>query len=188
VTIGAPGLGGGRETVEVNVAGYESAGARSRAPVPDGERRVIAFVQTLSDDEWRSACEPEGRTVGQVVEHVAAGHLVIGGIVEAMADGLPLPVAARRTAETGARFNAHQALGFREHSRQQGLRALRRNGRVVERFLETLTDDQLARTIGTVEGPITTEQEIEEGLLGHANPHFDAVRQSVDRPRTRKTA
>jgi len=149
---------------------------------------VIAFVRTISNDEWRSLCEREGRTIGQVVEHLAAGHLVIGGILEAMADGLPLPVAARRTAETGTRFNARQAVGFCGHSRQQGLRALRRNGRVIERFLATLTDEQLARTIDTVEGPITIEQEIEEGLLGHTNTHFDAVRQSVDRSTGRPPA
>ena len=52
---------------------------------------VIAFVQTMSDQEWQSPCEREGRTVGQVVEHIAAGHLVIGGIIEAMARGFRLP-------------------------------------------------------------------------------------------------
>jgi len=58
---------------------------------------VIAFAQGLTDDDWTLHCEREGRSVGQVVEHIAAGHLIIGGIVEAMALGLPLPVAARRT-------------------------------------------------------------------------------------------
>jgi uncharacterized damage-inducible protein DinB len=141
---------------------------------------AIAFVQTLSDDEWRSPCAREGRTVGQVVEHIAAGHLVIGGIVEAMAFGRPLPVAARRTAQTGARFNARQAAGFAGHSRQQGLRALRRNGRVIERFLATLTDEQLARPIDTIGGPVTTEQEIQDGLFRHLSVHFEAVRESVE--------
>lgn len=150
---------------------------------------AIAFVQTLSDDEWRSPCIREGRTVGQVVEHIAAGHLVIGGIIEAMAFGRPLPVAARRTAQTGARFNARQAAGFAGHSRQQGLRALRRNGRVIERLLATLSDEQLARTTDTIEGPVTTEQEIEDGLFHHLGAHFEAVRESVGRaPQTSAAA
>jgi len=146
---------------------------------------VIAFVATLSDDEWRSSCEREGRSVGQVVEHIAAGHLVIGGILEAMASGSPLPVAARRTAVTGARFNARQADGFAGHTRQRGLRALRRNGRFLERFLAALSDTQLLRTTDTVEGPISTEQEIEGGLLRHLRVHFDAVREAVGRPAQR---
>ena len=140
---------------------------------------VIAFVQTMSDQEWQSPCEREGRTVGQVVEHIAAGHLVIGGIIEAMALGFRLPVAARRTVETGARFNARQAAGFAGHSAKQGLRALRRNGRVIESFLATLSDEQLARGIGTIEGPVTTEREIVQGLLGHISLHFAAIRRSV---------
>ncbi len=142
---------------------------------------LIASAETLTDDQWMSWCEREGRTVGQVIEHIAAGHLVIGGIVEAMACGLPLPVAARRTNETGARFNARQAAIFAGHSPEQGLRALRRNGRVVERFLAVLTDDQLARTIETIEGPLTTGDEIEGGLFRHLAGHFDAVRESLDR-------
>lgn len=141
---------------------------------------LIAFVQTLSDEAWRAPCEREGRTVGQVVEHIAAGHLVVGEIVEAMAFGFRLPVAARRTEETGARFNARQAAGFAGHSRQQGLRALRRNGRVIERFLSTLSDEQLARTMDTIEGPFTTEREIEQDLFRHLSVHFDAVRASVE--------
>jgi uncharacterized damage-inducible protein DinB len=149
---------------------------------------AIAFVQTLSDDEWRSPCVREGRTVGQVVEHIAAGHLVIGGIIEAMAFGRPLPVAARRTAQTGARFNARQAAGFTGHSRRQGLRALRRNGRAIERFLATLSDEQLARTTDTIEGPVTTEREIEDGLFHHLSVHFEAVRESVGRAPQTSTA
>ena len=142
---------------------------------------LIAFTQALTDDDWMTWCEPEGRRVGQVIEHVAAGHLVIGDIVEAMALGLPLPVAARRTAATGARFNARQAATFDSHTREQALRALRRNGLAIERFLAALTDDELARTIDTIEGPLSTEEEIVGGLFGHLRSHFDAVEASLRR-------
>jgi uncharacterized damage-inducible protein DinB len=142
---------------------------------------VIAFAQGLTDDDWTLHCEREGRSVGQVVEHIAAGHLIIGGIVEAMALGLPLPVAARRTEVTGARYNARQAALFADRSRRDGLQSLRRNGGVVGRFLASLTDEQLDRAIGTTEGPITTQDEIEGGLIGHALRHLEAVRETVAR-------
>lgn len=140
---------------------------------------VIAFVGGLTDDEWRAPCEREGRSVGQVVEHVAAGHLIIGGIVEAMALGLPLPAASRRTKATGARYNARQAARFADHSPSDGLRSLRRNGGIVARFLASLTDEQLDRATDTIEGPLTTQDEIEHGLLGHLRRHFEEVRAAV---------
>jgi uncharacterized damage-inducible protein DinB len=142
---------------------------------------VVAFTESLTEKEWAASCKREGRTIGQVIEHIAAGHLIIGGIVEAMAFGLELPVAARRTERTGTRYNARQAERFAGHSRAQGLRALRRNGEVVARFLETLTDEELARSVATVEGPVTTVQEIEGGLFGHLRSHFGAVGESLGR-------
>ncbi len=142
---------------------------------------VIAFVQGLTDDAWGAHCVREGRSVGQVIEHIAAGHLVIGGIVEAMAFGSPLPVAARRTQATGARYNARQAARFAHRSRKDGLRSLRRNGGIVRRFLTSLTDEQLDRTIDTSDGPITARDEIEDGLVGHALRHLEAVQETVAR-------
>lgn len=141
---------------------------------------LTAFTRALSDDDWSTWCEREGRSVGQVIEHIAAGHLIIGGIVEAIAFAQPLPVAARRTDETGARFNARQAVRFSGHTRAQGLRALRRNGGVVERFIEALTDEELSRTIETPDGRLSTGQAIHLGLLGHMRGHFDAVRETIE--------
>lgn len=140
---------------------------------------VIAFVGGLTDDEWRAPCEREGRSVGQVVEHVAAGHLIIGGIVEAMALGSPLPVASRRTAAAGARYNARQAARCADHSPTDGLRSLRRNGGIVGRFVAGLTDEQLDRATVTIEGPTTTHDEIEHGLLDHLLHHFEAAQEAV---------
>jgi uncharacterized damage-inducible protein DinB len=158
---------------------YRAVELERRFAAANGD--VIAFVQGLTDDDWCAPCEREGRSVGQVVEHIAAGHLIIGGIVEAMALGSPLPVAARRTQATGARYNARQAARFADRSRKDGLRSLRRNGGIVARFLASLTDEQLDRAIDTAEGPITTRDEIEHGLIGHALGHIEAVRETVAR-------
>jgi uncharacterized damage-inducible protein DinB len=142
---------------------------------------VIAFVRGLTDDDWGAHCEREGRSVGQVVEHIAAGHLIIGGIVEAVAFGLPMPVAARRTQATGARYNARQAARFADRSRKDGLRSLRRNGGVVRRFLASLTDEQLDQAVDTTDGTITTRDAIEDGLIGHALRHLEAAQEAVAR-------
>ena len=142
---------------------------------------VIVLTRDLTDDEWRMPCEREGRTVGQVVQHIAAGDRIIAGIVEAMAQGRELPVAARRTAAEGARYNERQAFRFADRSREDGLRLLRRNGAATDRLIASLTDDQLDRSIPTIEGPLTTAEEIEGGLVGHLRIHFEAVRETVGR-------
>jgi uncharacterized damage-inducible protein DinB len=137
--------------------------------------RVVEFCLALAAGGWTARCEPEGRTIGQVIEHIAAGHLIIGGIVEAIALDLPLPAAARRTEITGARYNARQAKGFERHSRKQGLRALRRNGARVERFLAALSDEQLVRS-AVVEGrSVSVEQAILHGLLHHLDGHLTTI-------------
>ena len=145
---------------------------------------VIAFARDLTDDQWRMSCEREGRTVGQVVQHIAAGHRIIGGIVAAIAQGRELPVAARRTAAEGARYNAAQAVRFADRSRADGLRLLRRNGAAICRLIASLTDDELDRSIPSIEGPLTTVDEIEGGLLGHLRSHFEAVQETVRRSGT----
>ena len=40
--------------------------------------QVVSFVELLSNRQWRTWCEQEGRTVGVVVYHIAAGYLIIG--------------------------------------------------------------------------------------------------------------
>jgi hypothetical protein len=137
--------------------------------------RVVEFCLALDAAGWTARCEPEGRTIGQVIEHIAAGHLVVGGIVEAMAMGLPLPVAARRTEITGARYNARQVKRFEGHSRDQGLRALRRNGARVERFLAALSDQQLARRAPIGGRSVSVEQVITRSLMRHLGGHLATI-------------
>jgi len=143
----------------------------------DADEALIDLAAGFSDEQWRAACPREGRTVGEVVLHIAAGHRIIGGITEAIAQGAPLPPAARRTVETGARFNARQTLSFAGRTRGDGLRLLRRNGRACAAMIEQLTDDELDRTVSTADGPLSAEAEIEGGLLGHLDRHLSAVRE-----------
>ena len=55
------------------------------------------------------------------------------------------------------------------------------SNRALELARASLTDDQLDRSIPTIEGPLTTAEEIEGGLLGHLRIHFEAVRETVGR-------
>src|SRR5665811_2608371 len=77
-------------------------GIRGRAEALAAEFRreneaLIALVTSMDEHDWTADCPQEGRSVGVVVGHIAEGHLIIGGIVRAIAAGRPLPVQAHRT-------------------------------------------------------------------------------------------
>ena len=38
----------------------------------DGARRLMAFANGLSDEEWRTRTPKDGRTIGVIVHHVAS--------------------------------------------------------------------------------------------------------------------
>jgi hypothetical protein len=139
---------------------------------------LIALVVGMDEREWASDCPDEGRSVGVVVGHIAEGHLIIGHIVRAIADGRPLPVQAQRTVEQGAAYNARQARRLASVSRDHGLRMLRTNTEQMARFIGRLSDEDLRREAVGVDG-LTLADEIERGLIGHLQGHARAIRLAV---------
>jgi hypothetical protein len=136
---------------------------------------LIALVSGMDQHDWTADCPQEGRSVGVVVGHVAEGHLIIGGIVRAIAAGRPLPVQAHCTVEQGAAVNARQARRLATRTRKDTLRTLRANTERMAGFVDRLSDEDLRREIVGVPG-LTLANEIERGLIGHLQVHARAVR------------
>src|SRR6266446_4235574 len=103
--------------------------------------QLVSFVELLSDTQWWIWCEREGRTVGVVVYHIAAGYILIGNAIQALANGLPLPI--QTDAES---FNAQQAEEHAECTPAEALDLLDRNCSNVAGMLRGLSDEQLGRT------------------------------------------
>jgi hypothetical protein len=144
---------------------------------------LIALVTSMNEHDWTADCPKEGRSVGVVVGHIAEGHLIIGGIVRAIAAGRPLPVQAYRTAEQGAAVNSRQARRLATKTRDDTLRTLRANAERMARFLDRLSDEDLRREIVGFPG-LTLADEIERGLIGHLQGHAGAVRLALIEGRT----
>jgi hypothetical protein len=136
---------------------------------------LVSYVEQLSDVQWQTPSEREGRTVGVVIYHIAAGYLVIGDVIHALANALPLPV------QTDAdSFNAQQAEEHAECTRAEVLDLLRRNCGHVASMLRALTDEQLARTAVSPRGrTLTIDDAVEHGLVAHLQGHFEAVRETL---------
>ena len=144
---------------------------------------LLALVTGMDEHDWTADCPQEGRSVGVVVGHIAEGHLIIGGIVRAIATGRPLPVQAYRTVEQGAAVNARQARRLAARSRDDTLRTLRANTERTARFVDRLSDEDLRREIVGFPG-LTLVDEIERGLIGHLKVHAGAVRLALIEGRT----
>ena len=137
--------------------------------------QVVSFVELLSDRQWRTWCEQEGRTVAVVVYHIAAGYLLIGNIIHALANGLPLP--AQTDADS---FNARQAEQHVNCTPAEALDLLRRNGGHVAGMLRGLSDEQLGRSAISPRGrTLTIEDAVERGLVAHLSGHFETVREAL---------
>ena len=144
---------------------------------------LLALVTAMDENDWTADCSQEGRSVGVVVGHIAGGHLIIGGIVRAIAAGRPLPVQAHRTVEQGAAVNARQARRLATKTRDDTLRTLRANTERMARFIDRLSDEDLRREIVGFPG-LTLADEIERGLIGHLQDHARAVRIALIEGRT----
>ncbi len=138
-------------------------------------KALIALVTDMNEHDWTADCPQEGRAVGVVVGHIAEGHLIIGGIVRAIAAGRPLPVQAYRTVEQGADVNARQALRLATRTRDDTLQTLHANTERMARFIDRLSDEDLRREVVGFPG-LTLADEIERGLIGHLQVHVRAVR------------
>jgi len=136
---------------------------------------LIALVSGMDQHDWTADCSQEGRSVGVVVGHIAEGHLIIGGIVRAIAAGRPLPVQAYRTVEQGTAVNARQARRLATRTRDDTLQTLHANTERMARFIDRLSDEDLRREVGGFHG-LTLADEIERGLIGHLQVHVRAVR------------
>ena len=128
---------------------------------------VVAFVERLGEAGWHAWCDRDGRPVGVVVYHIAAGHLIIGEQIEAIARGSPPPSRGIVSPEDVARFNAQQAEEHANCTRTEALDLLQRNGAQVAALLRGLTDEQLQQAATFRDRRMTLQERIERGLLGH---------------------
>jgi hypothetical protein len=154
--------------------GASRRGAALAAAFRAENEALIALVTGVDEHDWTADCPQEGRSVGVVVGHIAEGHLIIGGIVRAIAAGRLLPVQTYRTVEQGAAVNARQARRLATRTRDDTLQTLHANTERMARFIERLSDEDLRREIVGFPG-MTLGDEIERGLIGHLKGHARAV-------------
>ena len=139
---------------------------------------VMAFVENLSDDDWRKVCKSEEWPVGATAYHLGAGHFAIFDMAGMIVRGEDLPPL------TMDQINAMSDKQAREHAdctKAEAIEALRKNSVEMVAFVAGLTDDELDRkgSMPAFGGEATTEQLIQFVIFESATRHFDSMKTAV---------
>ena len=138
-------------------------------------------IERCSEEDWRRTCSGEGWTVGVAARHVAVAHESIVGLVQAVANGQPVPPI---TAGMLDAYNAQHAIEFASCTRDEVLALHRRGARAAADAVRTLGDEQLDCTapVALLGGaPASAQQLVEAGLIGHPKEHLASIRAAVGR-------
>jgi Mycothiol maleylpyruvate isomerase N-terminal domain len=155
-------------------------GARSEALAKQFEAKAeeaVAVIEKLSAADWKKVTEAEKWTVGVTAHHLASALEPVAGIVGTIASG------QSRGHFTSAMLDEMNARHAQEHAHctQAETVALVKRGAAAAAVVRGLHDDQLAKsgTVFTDAPPMTVEQLIASGLIGHIDAHFGSIRKTV---------
>ena len=141
-------------------------------------RDALATLEKLGEADWKKVTEAEKWPVGVTAHHLASVLEPVSSMIKA--------VAARQapgdlSMELIHEMNAQHAKDFAGCTRAETIELHRKGSATAAATIRGLSDADLA-TGGTVlKGlpPMTAEQLIAGGLLGHIDEHYGSIRKTV---------
>jgi hypothetical protein len=147
--------------------------------IEQGAALLAAFVEDLSDLQWRATVTPDGRTVGVIVHHVASMYPIEMGLVDEAVAGRAI---SDVTWKTVARINLEHAKSHTAPTKVEALSLLVRNSREAARGVRRLNDDDLDRAVPfslSSHAPMTVQFIIEDHALRHPWHHLAAIKRAL---------
>ena len=149
--------------------------------IEEGAARLAAYVEGLSEAQWRQPVSAtDRRTVGVVVHHVAYIYPIEIEAARAIAHGQAVETAWPAIAQLNAKHAAENA----KVTKAAALELLARNSREAAAAVRAFTDEELDRaaSFGLSDGATVTAQfVIEEHAMRHAWHHLAKIREAVGR-------
>ena len=152
--------------------------------IEEGAAGLEAFVEGLSDAEWRTPISTNGgdrRSVGVIVHHVAMVYPIEVDLARTIAAGTPV---TEVTWEAVASLNAQHARDQAEVSKAEALELLRANSRKAAADVRGFTDEQLdgsAPFALSYGAPVTAQFVIEDHALRHSWHHLARIKKALGR-------
>ena len=156
-------------------------GSRSEALAKQFEAKVqeaVAVLEKLSDADWKKVTEAEHWTVGVTAHHLASALEPVAGMVTAIVSGQSPGHFTRAMLDE---MNARHAQEHANCTRVETIALLKKGAAAAAAVVRGLHDDQLAKsgTVFTDAPPMTAEQLVTGGLIGHIDVHVSSVRKAV---------
>ena len=162
-----------------------SASARAKAlagRIEEGAAGLAAFVEELSEAEWKTPVSAtDKRPVGVIVHHVAAVYPIEVDLAKAIAGGNAV---TEVTWEVVAELNAKNAREQAAITKAEALELLRRNSREAAAAVRAFTDEQLDQAAPfslSFGAPVTAQFVIEDHALRHSWHHLAKIRKALGR-------
>ena len=148
--------------------------------IEEGAAGLAAFVEGLSEEEWRKpVSQSDRRSVGVVVHHVATVYPIEVDLARAIAGGNAV---TEVTWEVVSGLNAQHAQEQAGATREATLELLKRNSREAAAVVRGFTDEELDRAapFGLSFGaPVTAQFVIEDHALRHSWHHLAKIRKAL---------
>jgi hypothetical protein len=141
-------------------------------------QEAVAMLEQLSDADWKRVTAAEHWTVGVTAHHLASALEPVAGLVTAIASGQSRGHFTRAMLDE---MNARHAQEYANCTKAETIALFRRGAAAAAAVVRGLSDDQLAKsgTVFTDAPPMTGEQLITSGLIGHIDAHFGSIRKAV---------
>jgi len=152
--------------------------------IEEGARGLAAFVEGLSEADWKTPMSGSGkdrRTVGVIVHHVAFVYPIEVDLAKAIAAGKAVTDV---TWDAVAKLNAGHANDQASVTRAAALDLLRKNSREAAAAVRAFTDAELdgAAPFALAYGaPVTAQFVIEDHPVRHSWHHLARIRAALGR-------
>lgn len=150
--------------------------------IEDGAAGLAAFADSLSDAEWgRAVSSTDGRTLGQIVNHVALVYPIEVDLARAVAGGNAVTDV---TWPVVAELNANHARVHAQVTKAAALDLLRKNSRAAADAVRAFSDEELDRSAPfslSFGAPVTAQFVLEDHAVRHSWHHLFKIRASLGR-------
>lgn len=150
--------------------------------IEEGAAALAAFLEGLSEAEWRTPVSAtDRRSVGVIVHHVASVYPIEVNLAKAIASGKAVTDV---TWEVVAELNAEHAQEQAGVTKAAALELLRRNSRDASVTVRALTDDELDQAAPfslSYGAPVTAQFVVEDHALRHSWHHLAGIRKALSR-------
>ena len=141
-------------------------------------RDAMATLEKLSEADWTKVTDAEKWPVGVTAHHLASVLEPISSMIKAVAGG---QAPGDLSMEMLDEMNARHARDFAGCTRAETIDLHRKGSATAAATIRGLSDAELAASGTVLKGlpPMTAEQLIAGGLLGHIDEHYGSIRKTV---------